>query len=75
MQDLKYAIQTLFYADGKKYGLKIHQIGHNNLKCFQAPRSVLKFIKQVEDIKQSGVYFLLNSLEKQGFILGKPKMC
>jgi hypothetical protein len=67
-------INTLFYIDENKNGLKIHKFGTNPIRCFECPRNLIQIFKNEKYAENSGVYFLLNYESAKKFIyIGQAK--
>jgi len=65
----KIILQTIVDIDQLK-GFKIHKFNNRNLSCFEIPRNLIKFIKNITNIENSGIYFLINE-DNNGLYVGQ----
>jgi hypothetical protein len=65
----KVVLQTIVDMDQLK-GFKIHKLNNGNLKCFEIPRNLIKFTKDINNIENSGIYFLINE-DDNGLYVGQ----
>jgi len=67
--NIKNILTTIVDMDQLK-GFKIHRWNRTNLICFEIPRNLIKTVKDIENINNSGIYFLINE-ENNSLYIGQ----
>ncbi len=68
--DIKKNILRTIVDMGELKGFKIHRWNRTNLSCFEIPRNLIKAVKDIEHINNSGIYFLINE-ENNSLYIGQ----